>query len=73
VSRWTTFIRWKGTDLCMDFVCPECEGQSHFDGFFAYNIQCPDCGAVFKMPTDVPLVKVDKLTGDECILVGDGT
>ena len=33
-----TFIQWKGTDLCMDFYCPECGDHSHFDGEFAYSI-----------------------------------
>lgn len=53
-----TFIQWKGTDLCMDFDC-ECGGGGHYDGFFAYIIKCPDCGAHYEMPTNIPLKKVD--------------
>lgn len=55
----TTFIQWKGTDLCMDFYCPECNEHSHFDGMFAYHIRCPYCRTVFQMPTDVGVKKLD--------------
>lgn len=58
----TTFIQWKGTDLCMDFNCPECGAHSHFDGFFGYVIECRKCKALFEMPTDVPVKRVDKDT-----------
>lgn len=54
----STFVQWKGTDLCMDFQCPECSAQAHFDGLFAYAIQCPGCGAYFEMPTNLPLTRV---------------
>lgn len=48
-----TFIQYKGTDLCMDFYCPDCGEHSHFDGMFAYAVKCGACGAEFKMPEDV--------------------
>lgn len=53
----TMFIQWKGTDLCIDFQCP-CESEEnayagHFDGYFAYYLQCPSCGAVYEMGTQV--------------------
>ena len=54
-----TFIQWKGTDLCMDFWCPECGSHSHFDGMFAYAIKCDGCGSFFEMPTDVPVKKLN--------------
>jgi uncharacterized protein (DUF983 family) len=54
-----TFIQWKGTDICMDFWCPECGAQSHFDGMFGYAIKCSDCGSFFEMPTDVQVKKLD--------------
>ena len=54
----TTFIQWKGTDLCMDFYCPSCGKHTHFDGEFAYYIQCPSCGHYFKMPQDVEVEDV---------------
>lgn len=54
---YTTNIQWKGTDLCMDFVCPDCDGQSHFDGMFANAIQCPHCPAVWSLATDIPVTR----------------
>jgi uncharacterized protein (DUF983 family) len=68
--EFTTFIQWKGTDLCMDFMCPECGCQSHFDGYFAYYIDCPSCDSRFEMPTDVPVKKVEKADG-QLSLMGD--
>lgn len=59
---WTTNIQWKGTDLCMDFVCPECGEQSHFDGMFAYAIECPYCRSQFEMPSDVSVKKIERGT-----------
>lgn len=54
---WTTNIQWKGTDLCMDFICPKCDYQSHFDGMFAYAVECPECKTRWRMPSDVPVVE----------------
>lgn len=54
----TTNIQWKGTDVCMDFNCPECKGYSHIDGFFANYIRCLHCKAVYQMPTDLPVERV---------------
>jgi uncharacterized protein (DUF983 family) len=68
--EWTTFIQWKGTDLCMDFWCPECGHHTHFDGFFAYHVQCSNCEARFEMPTDLPVKKVEKAEG-QMVLFGD--
>jgi hypothetical protein len=42
------FIQWKGTDVCMDFRCP-CGGGGHLDGWFAYVVECPDCGRKWEM------------------------
>lgn len=57
-ATWTTGIQWKGTDLCMDFNCPKCGTNSHFDGFFAYVIRCPKCRTCYEMPTDVPVKEI---------------
>lgn len=57
MSKATNFIQWKGTDLCMDFSC-KCGGQNHFDGYFAYTIKCPDCGAVYKLNTSVEMNEI---------------
>jgi hypothetical protein len=51
------FIQWKGTDVCLDFHCP-CRPDTdafsaHFDGDFAYFVECPYCGAVYEMGTQV--------------------
>jgi len=59
----TTFIQWKGTDLCMDFYCPKCGEHSHFDGMFAYVIECPHCKQLFEMPTDISVIPIDRADG----------
>lgn len=43
------YVQWKGTDVCLDFYCP-CGEQSHYDGYFAYAIECPACQARFDLP-----------------------
>ena len=48
----SAFIQWKGTDLCMDFYC-ECGAHCHFDGSFAYTVQCPHCQQIYEMPAFV--------------------
>lgn len=50
-----TFIQWKGTDLCMDFICPNCGYQDHFDGYGFYTITCTTCKAVFRLSNSVEL------------------
>jgi hypothetical protein len=57
------FIQWKGTDVCLDFHCP-CQPEEtayafHFDGDFAYYLQCPKCLAVYEMGTQVKARKID--------------
>jgi len=42
------FIQWKGTDVCMDVQCV-CGDYCHFDGAFAYVVECP-CGRRWEMP-----------------------
>lgn len=54
----TCFIQWKGTDVCLDVHCA-CGHHGHFDGDFAYFVQCPACGAVYELGTQVKLVKTD--------------
>lgn len=44
-----TFIQWKGTDVCLDFICI-CGAQGHFDGYFAYVLECSKCGGKWEMP-----------------------
>lgn len=45
----SAFIQWKGTDVCMDFHC-QCGAFCHFDGDFAYIVQCPHCSTIYEMP-----------------------
>lgn len=44
------FIQWKNTDACFDFYY-ECGTHSHYDGYFAYTAQCPECGTIWEMPS----------------------
>ena len=55
------FIQWKGVDICMDFWC-DCGKQTHFDGWCAYNIQCPECKQIYKLPESIEITKVDEPT-----------
>ena len=45
----SVFIQWKGTDVCLDFTC-ECGTEGHFDGYFAYVLECSGCGKLWEMP-----------------------
>lgn len=35
--------QWKGTHLCLDFVCT-CDHYQHIDGYFASPVICDACG-----------------------------
>lgn len=52
----STFIQWKGTDLCMDWFCEDGH-QNHWDGDFAYEISCIDCGKKYYPESSVKLNK----------------
>jgi len=60
-------IQWKGTDICADFTC-ECGIFFHFDGYFCYAIECPDCRKVFKLSTTVVNMEVDSNTYDGIVI-----
>ena len=34
----------------------------HFDGYFAYHVRCPKCGAIYEMGTQVIVKRRDDLT-----------
>jgi hypothetical protein len=55
----TVFIQWKGTDVCMDVFC-QCGAQHHFDGDFAYAVQCGYCEQVFELDCVVAMRPVEK-------------
>lgn len=74
-SEYTTFIQWKDTDLCMNFVCPNCGERSHFDGFFIYAVRCWSCKKVYRMPTEIKSLLVEMTSQDQaeedCIKEGE--
>lgn len=53
-----SFIQWKGTDVCLDFTC-DCGARNHFDGYFAYHIQCWSCKQVYKLGDSIYVEKID--------------
>lgn len=55
----------------MDFNCPKCKEYTHFDGMFAYSIECSGCKTRYKMPDEIGtlLVELPKDT-DEMVLKG---
>lgn len=66
------FIQWKGTDVCMDFQCscaPDDEAYAfHFDGMFAYIVECPRCHTMYELGTQV---RARRLSDDERGWLGD--
>lgn len=65
-SEASMFIQWKGTDVCVDFICA-CGTQGHFDGYFAHYLRCPTCGAVYQMGTQVI---VRRISDEEAAVAG---
>lgn len=65
MDDWKTNIQWKGTDLCMDYICPDCAFQGHIDGLFCYAIKCRECGSKYKLPTDISSLMVKIPDGDD--------
>lgn len=60
------WIQWKGTNVCMDVHC-KCGFMGHIDAEFAYNIQCPECNAVYMVNGHVEFVE---LTPEEIKIAG---
>ena len=52
------FIQWKGTEVCLDIHC-QCGTHSHIDDAFTYYVQCPTCGAIYRMGTQVVAKRVE--------------
>lgn len=52
-----SFIQWKGTDLCMDFLCP-CGGGAHICETFVYAVQCGRCGRKWHLSPTVSVREV---------------
>lgn len=53
----STFIQWKGTDVCMDLDCV-CGFHSHRDRDFCYSVKCPGCDQIWRLGTQVQLVRI---------------
>ena len=52
-----TFIQWKGTDVCMDWVCV-CGLHHHIDADFCYVLRCAECGRFYLVGTSVELTEI---------------
>lgn len=52
--RPTTFLQWKGTEVCMDVYCV-CGSQFHIDDYFAYAVQCLKCKRRYEMSTRIEM------------------
>ena len=53
------WLQWKGTDACLDFYC-ECGEHTHFDGMFAYHLQCGKCGSVYFLNGHIEIIKLEE-------------
>lgn len=61
------FIQWKGTNVCLDFRCT-CGADGHLDDSFAYFVECPACGSIFEMGTQVIAKRVESANGSVRVL-----
>lgn len=52
-------VQWKGTNICMDFVCP-CGQDSHFDGFTFGYVKCFKCGQNFELDYRIAITQIDE-------------
>lgn len=52
----STYIQWKGTDLCMSWFCEDGH-QNHWDGWSAYEIECEVCKKKYYPEESVVLKK----------------
>jgi len=58
-------MQFKGTDICLDIQC-ECGESSHFDGYFAYAIECGACGKQYDLSRRVA---IEPFTGQYAAVV----
>jgi len=49
------WIQWKGTDVCIDLLCP-CGRLSHVDVLGFYAFECPGCHTKYAVGQTVPLI-----------------
>ena len=71
--RYVTNVQWKGTDLCMDFNCPNCEQNSHFDGITFGFIKCFKCETNFQLQPEIAFSEVTEAETFGGGLVGEST
>ena len=62
VPRPTVFIRWKGTDACLDLYCV-CGAQWHLDADFTYYSRCPACRQIYRLGCHVRMYPVADSSG----------
>jgi hypothetical protein len=62
------WIQWKGTSVYMGLYC-KCGHLSHIDGYFAYEVKCPKCGAVYFCNGHIELIELKEPS--ESYLVGE--
>ncbi len=61
-ERPDAFIQWKNTDACIDLYCT-CGEQFHFDGYFAYELTCGNCGQTYELPNTLRVYPVEPSRG----------
>lgn len=64
------WIQWKGTNACLDFYC-DCGEHTHFDGDFAYHLQCCKCGEVYFMNGHIEIIKLEEKPEMSQVTFGD--
>ena len=69
-DRPDAFIQWKGTDSCLDVYCT-CGEQFHFDGYFAYELTCGNCGQTYELPNTLRIHPVEPSRGLKLVFDGD--
>jgi|SRR4029077_20723299 hypothetical protein len=51
------WIRWKGTNVCMDVYCL-CGHHGHVDTYFFYRYECPKCHRKYAVGEIVKLIEM---------------
>jgi len=57
MSETKGFIQWKSSDVCIDYYC-KCGNHSHFDGYFAYTFECPECQTIYTCSSVIELIEI---------------
>lgn len=54
---WNVNIQYKNTNICLDFYCPACGAEGHYDGYFGQVLTCPGCGKLWQLPNEIRAVE----------------